>query len=163
MKKRTPLVHGGVGAEDSSGLLEVPVEVRQPRVRRALVVGAVEPPVVGDHEVVDEVEQQLVGRHHAPGEEAARHPRALERVRVVGVREHMDEGGAVGLEPAGDVREQRAPVPHVLEHLDRDHPIEASARLEGVDIGGHDLDACKPERVDVRLLGRGVRDREDAT
>jgi hypothetical protein len=58
-------------------------------------VRAVELPVVGDLQIVLEPAQQVARRHHAAGEELARHPvrgaLVLEQVGVRAVREHVDE------------------------------------------------------------------------
>ncbi len=67
----------------------------------------------------------------------------------------------------GDAAHQLAVVAHVLEHLDRDHPVEAAlARREDIHVGGGDRDV--PEAPagrfgqDVLPLGGRVRDPEDA-
>ena len=76
------------------------------------------------------------------------------------MREHVHEQAPVVVEQAAYLRQQLLPVAHVLEHLDRDDAVEAAVGLEAVHVGGDDLDAGKPETVDVRLLRCRVRHRE---
>ena len=51
----------------------------------------------------------------------------------------------------------------MLEHLDRDDPVEAPIGLEDVDVRRHDLDVCVAEAVDVCLLRLRVGHREYPT
>jgi hypothetical protein len=82
------------------------------------------------------------------------------------MREVVHEQEAVGVQPARDAREQRAVIAHVLEHLDRDHAIEARVGLERVHVGGHDREVVEEgpvRRLADRLrLTLRVRDRQHA-
>ena len=43
-------------------------------------------------------------------------------------------------------------VARVLEHLDREHPVEALVRLPGVHVGGHDPHVRRRSRLDELAL-----------
>ena len=122
---------------------------------------AVHAPVLADDEVVGEPEHEVVGGHDPAGEEPTAHPGAVERVGVAQVGEDVhEEPAVVAQHPAHRVQE-RLPVAHVLEHLDRDDPVEAALRRERVDVGRDDLEIRMAEAVDERLLRGRVRDGED--
>ena len=57
------------------------------------------------------------------------------------------------------------PVAHVLEHLDRDHPVESARGREVVDVGGDDLEVAQPAAfargLDPLALAVRVRDAGD--
>ena len=54
--------------------------------------------------------------------------------------ENVGEKLAAGVEPGMNPAEELAVVANVLEHLDRDHPVESVFRLEGIDVLGDDLE-----------------------
>jgi len=117
-------------------------------------------------EVVRESQQEVVRGHDAAGEEAAPHPGALEGVGVPHVREHVHEQAAVVAQQAPQQRQQRAPVAHVLEHLDRNDSVVAAGRLESVHVSRDHGDvreaASTRLRLDPRSLRGGVRHGSDA-
>ncbi len=106
----------------------------------ALVVRAVEPPLLLDAQVILEAQQQVGRGHGAAAEEVSRHPVVAvlrrEVIRDQAVREQVYEQLAVVAHPVRDLREQRAIVLHVLEVLDRQHAVEAGV-AGGEFIGGH--------------------------
>ena len=94
-----------------------------------------------------EIQQQVVARHDAAGEEVAapssrfrRAPRTGRRIRWC--VKMCTNNVAAGRHPARHARQQRLVVAHVLEHLDRDHAVEASVpgKLEPVDVAGDDFE-----------------------
>ncbi len=78
-----------------------------------------------------------------PGD-PVRLPGLVELERQRAVREDVDEGQPVGAEPRPDARHHPPLVPDVLQHLDAHDPVEPLARLEGVGVGGHDLQVRRP-------------------
>ena len=67
------------------------------------------------------------------------------------VGEDVDEQPAVRRAASAAMRvQQRLPVAHVLEHLDRDDPVEAALRGERVDVGGDDLELSAVRRGSPR-------------
>jgi hypothetical protein len=116
------------------------------------------------------VQEQVVTRHHAAGEEVPAHPvpgvaAVLEQVDRVTVTEVMHEQPAVRPEPARDGCEQQAVVADVLEHLDADDAVERPVELQVGDVRGDDLhlDAeGRGPRLDERLLRGAVAHGRDA-
>ena len=68
----------------------------------------------------------------------------------------------LGFQPHPDAGEEPFPVRHMLEHLDRDDPVEYPVGHEGVHIRGDDTDigetALGGLRLDIAPLRRGIRD-----
>jgi hypothetical protein len=92
----------------------------------------------------------------------------LERVGELPVREDVHEQRRLRPHPAGDAVQQGFVVAHVLEHLDRDHAVEASLgrKFEHVGVAGDNVDiaqaACCGARVDEFLLRARIRNGSDA-
>ena len=78
----------------------------------------------------------------------------------------MNEEPPVVFQPAAEPGEEAGVVAHVLEHLDRDDPVEATVSREVVDVGGDDVDIAEPGRPrlgdDVLALRGGVGQGDDA-
>jgi hypothetical protein len=77
------------------------------------------------------------------------------------VAEDVHEQPAVGTQPARDPREQRLDIAHVLEHLDRNHPVEPLPGVEIRRVRGQDPQVPKSTLhgalLDVRPLEARVR------
>ena len=146
------------------------VEPLQPVIGGAGVMPAAPAPVLLQSEQIAELAHQAVAWHQAAGEEVLADPiggvGGVEAIGRAAVAEHVDEQGAVGLQPAAHARQKAAPVGHVLEHLHRHHPVEPAIGGEDVHVGGGDGEVGQPLRPGPRLdelaLGGGVRNAEDA-
>ena len=72
----------------------------------------------------------------------------------------MEEEAAARLEPGGDPPHQLPPVSEVLEHFDRDHPVEPALGLEVTDVGRDHLQIAYSSGgglgLDRLQLGAGV-------
>mmetsp|Transcript_69206 Transcript_69206/g.218958 ORF Transcript_69206/g.218958 Transcript_69206/m.218958 type:complete len:266 (+) Transcript_69206:156-953(+) len=156
----------------------VRILAREPVVAGAAVVLAVDPPMALDAKVVLEVQEEVVRGHGASREEVLGHPIVLafdfEVIRVLHVREDVDEHEAAGPQPPGAPLEQLLVILHVLEHLDGHHAIEGTGggaravanapehrhvRGDDLEVGDAPLFAAI---VDELLLGAAVGDGGDA-
>ena len=146
------------------------LEVGEPVLGRPRVMGTRDRPAPLGGEGDLEVVEQVVAGHHPAAEEVPRHPvggtARLVGIGVGTVGEEVQEEPAVGPQPASDAGEQLLPVAHVLEHLDRDHPVEAPPRVELAHVGRDDLEVVQPQAAgpvqDEDALRLGVRHRQHA-
>src|SRR5579871_999484 len=106
------------------------------------------PPASQQLKAALQTSRELLGGHHAAGEEIAAHPIArvahLECVGHGTVYECMQEESSPGTQPVVSARHHPTPVAHMLEHLDGNHAVELLAERELVDIRGHYPDAGQP-------------------
>ena len=117
-------------------------------------MNAVDAPVFLDQQIALEVQQEIVRGHQAAGEEMAAHPvvlaPGLDCIRVLAVRENMDEQPAPGLQPLANPAHQQLVVAHVLEHLHGHNAVEPAVRAEVVHVRGNRFHVLQPPRL---LLG----------
>ena len=148
----------------------VAVEIGEPMVGGAPVMRAVPPPLLLHGEEIAEPANEAVARHDAAGEEVLRDPvGAVAGVEAIGratVAENVEKEHALRGQPGGGALKERAPVRHVLEHLDRDQAIKLTERREAIDVGGNDSEVAQPfglrPRGDMGALRVGIGDRHDA-
>src|SRR6516225_4655937 len=135
----------------------------EPRVRGLLVMPAIPAPAASELERILKAQRQLVARHHAAGEEVPAHPVVVvpgfERIRYRAMAEHVHEELPARSQRLVDSAQEPAPVPHVLEHLDRDDPIVEARRHECIHVASNNLDllqagACRLAFDEVALRPR---------
>ena len=136
--------HGKILPEQTEGVVAMMVQVLEPAFRGAGVVLARPSPPSFQLQVAGDPQEELVRGHGSPAEEVARHPVVLsldlEGIGGRAVAENVGEKLAAGVEPGMNPAEELAVVANVLEHLDRDHPVESVFRLEGIGVLGDDLE-----------------------
>mmetsp|Transcript_670 Transcript_670/g.1601 ORF Transcript_670/g.1601 Transcript_670/m.1601 type:complete len:334 (+) Transcript_670:325-1326(+) len=142
------------------------VEVGEPSVAGLFVVLSIDPPVVGNRELIGKVKQEVVAGHGSSREKVVAHPSLFEFVAKILVGEDVDKELSGGLEPLVDLVEEDFVVFHVLKHFDRHdqivvlHDVE-SALVVG-DVAGNDGDVLYVESAfsgglqDVFSLGAAV-------
>lgn len=140
----------------------------EPRVGSFFVVGARDVPVLGDAEMILEVEEGVVGRHLSAREKVFCHPVVFTFDLVVVceflVGEDVDEQFSRGFEPGRNLSEQALVIFQMLEHFDGNDAIELGGfRLEIIDVNGFDRDVGEISRdelgFDPLALAAGIGNR----
>lgn len=77
--------------------------------------------------------------------------------------EDVHEQATVGTKPPVDATQELPVVPHVLEHLDTDYPVESTGQLQVVHVGGDHAHVGRRPSLDEEPLRHRVGDRGDQT
>lgn len=121
-------------------LLPARVHLREPVLTGLGVVLTGYPPLLLEGEVVLEEMQEVCRWHCSTREEVRAHPPLFEVVGRLLMCEDVNEKLAFGFERPCDLGHEELVVLHMLEELDRDHPIECP-RLELISdhVSGDDI------------------------